>query len=74
MPLVETYGEELLFESADPVLETMGYTLVSDSWVPSGGSRLANVGNTCYMNSLLQCLGGLAPVRSWMAEHRKYRK
>jgi len=35
-----------------------------------GLSGLRNQGNTCYMNSILQCLSNLNPFRAWLMKER----
>ena len=38
-----------------------------------GLSGLENIGNTCYMNSIIQCLTSLDFLRSWLLKN-KYEK
>ena len=41
-----------------------------DPEAPAAPCGLANLGNTCYMNAALQCLGSVVPLRSYFMESK----
>jgi ubiquitin carboxyl-terminal hydrolase 8 len=44
------------------------------SSIPRGLSGLKNLGNTCYMNSILQCISSLSILRTYITDETTYNK
>ena len=42
------------------------------SYIVRGLSGLNNIGNTCYLNSILQCISSLDVFRSWLKKNKYY--
>ena len=48
----------------------LGYTHAADEGVQTSGASLYNLGNTCYLNALLQAMTRVPALRQWCCQHQ----
>ena len=63
--------EALLSAPAADVMEVLGYRTDCNLPIDRKAASLRNVGNTCYLNALLQALAALPRVAMWASEHAR---
>lgn len=61
-------------ETNDPLKTDEEIETERKQFIVRGLSGIQNIGNTCYMNSVLQCLCSLDLLRSWLTSHKFYER
>lgn len=62
-----TWPEELISILKEVIVKDKPRT-VAEVKVPEGATGLSNLGNTCFMNSALQCVSNTRPLTSYFKE------